>query len=40
VKRIHGDPEAAPRGSVWLTTDEAETYPVVKEKFLKGYLDY
>jgi len=25
---------------VWLTTDEAETYPVVKEKFLKGYLDY
>lgn len=23
-------------GSVWLTTDEAETHPVVKEKFLKA----
>jgi NAD(P)H-dependent flavin oxidoreductase YrpB (nitropropane dioxygenase family) len=25
-------------GSVWLTTDEAETHPVVKEKFLKAGL--
>ena len=23
-------------GSVWLTTEEAETHPVVKEKFLKA----
>ena len=23
-------------GSVWLTTEEAETHPVVKKKFLKA----
>ena len=26
-------------GSVWLTTDEAETHPVVKEKFLRASSD-